>query len=164
MKRLFIVILIPVAAALTVIGLFYIFYEIKNIEEVTPEKIHSVFVNDLCIPLKGGGTTFDSFDTTNRDAIKDCLQTLVSMDRTLEKKQEPTADSPLAQMTFFNAEGNEIYSATFYDYDFLFWGRGASGNYYRVNTAERYKLQNLCKKYGERGTNESISSEWLGEE
>ena len=89
------------------------------------------------------------FDTTEREAIKDCIKTLNSIELCRADDYIVGERSPLEIITFKNRLGMEIGNIYFYDGRMLRYERAFFSEEYLIDMSEHEKLEELCRKYEE---------------
>jgi len=134
-------------------GFVFIYRTIpKNSLGIKQNRIHTVIISADGIPLKGGSQAGVFVELTDKDKIKDTIETLNSIKVYSRKdsldESEAVGDSPLAWVSFCNKKGDEILRIDFYG-EILWYDGILRGGYYKIDNSEYDKLYELCHKYGE---------------
>jgi|GEM_PF-5573547 len=134
-------------------GFVFIYRTIpKSSLGIKQNRIHIVSINAGDITFKGGSHAGTDVEITDKDKIKDAIETLNSIKVYSWKdsldESEAVGDSPLAWVSFCNKRGEEILRIDFYG-EILWYDGILRGGYYNIDITEYDKLYELCHKYGE---------------
>ena len=167
-KIILIIILIIVAIAILLLMIYtLLLFDIiprKSISNIGIQQrnVHSISMSDLDMTRENQQAnvviTYDGFETTDYDAINDCIQTLNSISlhyaRAITRDHDYfmsliSGDTPYSTIKIYNKRGKILCSIDFYG-ELLWYGRGIVPSvYYRIDLSEYDKLKALSAKYGD---------------